>query len=132
MLIAFFIGRVIFGLYWLQAAYNHFKNVGMLSGYAASKGVPMAKAGVIVSGVLALIGGLGIIAGLYVNLALSCLIVFLIPVTLMIHNFWKDTDPNQKMSNQINFFKNMALLAALLMLFMIAQPWVSILHPFNY
>ena len=34
----------------------------------------------------------------------------------MMHNFWSVQDPQQKMGDQINFFKNMALLGAALML----------------
>ncbi|MBI5221628.1 MAG: hypothetical protein HY979_02390 [Candidatus Magasanikbacteria bacterium] len=41
----------------------------------------------------------------------------------MMHNFWKDTDQNMKMSNYVNFTKNMALLGAALMLLVISTPW---------
>ena len=40
--IAFLIGRVIIGLYWLQVAYGHvFKGAGMV-GYIQSKGIKSA------------------------------------------------------------------------------------------
>ena len=60
MVALFFIGRIIFGGYFIYNAYNHFKNAGHLAGYAGMKGVPAPKAGVITSGVLFLLGGLSI------------------------------------------------------------------------
>jgi hypothetical protein len=50
--------------------------------------------------------------------------VFLVPATLIMHNFWADKDPSARMSNQINFHKNTALLGALWMINMVPQPWV--------
>lgn len=105
-------------------AYNHFSKPQMLIGYAASKGVPSPKSAVLFAGLLLLIGGLGIVLGSFVTLALLALVVFLVPVTFMMHAYWKDADPNSKMSNRVNFYKNMALLGAVLMFLAIPQPWV--------
>jgi putative oxidoreductase len=119
----FMAGRVIFGLYFLYGAFNHLTKVSMMAGYAASKGVPLAPAAIVVSGILLLLGGLSILLGIYPHVGLILLIVFLIPVSFMMHNFWADTDPMQKMSNMVNFTKNMALLGAILMMFQISRPW---------
>ena len=40
MNIAFLIGRIIFGGYWLMASFNHFKNLNYMSEYAKAKGTP--------------------------------------------------------------------------------------------
>jgi putative oxidoreductase len=109
------IGQIIFGAYWFNAGISHFKNLGNLTGYAAAKGTPKPKLAVIISGILLLLGGLGILLGVYIWWSILALVLFLIPTTLMIHNFWKDTDPMQKMNNRIGFMKNTALLAALFM-----------------
>ena len=39
----FLVGRIVVGLYFLYAGYNHFKNLGFMSGYVASKGIPAPK-----------------------------------------------------------------------------------------
>jgi putative oxidoreductase len=44
------------------------------------------------------------------------LVLFLIPVTFIIHPFWKIQDPAAKMGEMINFTKNLALLGAVLIL----------------
>ena len=122
--IVFIIGRVIFGLYWLQVAYNHFKHSAMLAGYAQSKGVKSSKAAVIGSGVLALLGGLSVILGFYPRVGLTLLALFLLGVSVKMHAFWKEADPQAKQADKIQFHKNTAIFAAILMLFTLALPWV--------
>ena len=119
----FVLGRILYGGFFLLGGINHFQNLGMMSGYAASKGVPAAKPGVIVSGLLILIGGLLVILGWHVRIGLVFIMAFLVPVTFMMHNFWVDTDPMQRMNQMVHFQKNLALLGAALMMLMIPRPW---------
>lgn len=107
-----------------MSAWGHFKHLDMLSGYAASKGVASAKPAVFVSGVLLLLGGLGVVFGITPEASLTLLIIFLVPVSYKMHAFWKETDPNAKMMERIQFMKNMALVGALLMLYVVEVPWV--------
>lgn len=121
--ILFLIGRLIFGGYFLMNAWGHFKHLESMTGYAQSKGVPNPRAAVFVGGVLLLLGGLGVVFGIAPEASLALLLIFLVPVTFKMHAFWKETDPNAKMSEQIQFMKNMALIGALLMLYAVEVPW---------
>lgn len=121
--VLFLVGRLLLGGYFLRSGFNHFKHAGMMAGYAASKGVPSSKVAVMGSGVLLVAGGLGVLLGVYVNLAVATLVLFLVPVTFMMHAFWKVQDPMQKMGESVNFYKNLALIGAVLMLLSIPQPW---------
>jgi uncharacterized membrane protein YphA (DoxX/SURF4 family) len=47
---------------------------------------------------------------------LIALVLFLVPVTFIMHAFWKIQDPMAKMGETINFTKNIALLGAVLIL----------------
>ena len=123
MEILFLIGRIIYGGFFIYNGINHFENSAMLTGYATSKGVPMAKQSVYFTGILLLLGGAGMILGIYVKLAVLCLAAFLIPVSFMMHAFWKITDPGQKAMEKVQFTKNMALLGAALMTLAILEPW---------
>ena len=122
--ILFLVGRILFGGFFLMSGINHFKGLCMLKGYAASKGVPAPGLAVAVSGLLMLVGGLGVILGVYIMWSVTALVLFLLPVTFIMHAYWKDTDPNMRMNNRINFMKNLALLGAALMLLIISTPWV--------
>ena len=126
----FVLGRILYGGFFLLGGINHFQNLGMMSGYAASKGVPAAKPGVIVSGLLILIGGLLVILGWHVRIGLAAIVVFLVPVTLLMHNYWIETDMMGRINQSVNFQKNIALLGAALMMLMIPRPWPLSLQMF--
>ena len=121
--IIFLIGRLVLGGYFILGGYNHFKMLNMMSGYAQSKGVPTPKAAVAFSGLLLFVGGLSILLGIYPTIGAVALVLFLVPVTFMMHAFWKVQDAQMKMGEQVNFMKNLALLGAVLMLLSIPQPW---------
>ena len=109
-------GRVMFGVYFLISSFGHFKNLKGLTGYASSKKIPMPHIAVLLTGVMLLVGGAGILFNVLVPQSAVLLVVFLVPTSFIMHAFWKDTDPMTKMSNEINFMKNMALVGALLMM----------------
>ena len=110
------IGRILFVALFLPAAVNHFTHTDMMTGYAQARGVPAARAGVLGSGVLLLLGGLSVLLGVWPDLGALLLAVFLIPTALLMHQFWKETDPQAKQMEQIQFSKDIALAGASLML----------------
>ena len=109
MNLAFLIGRIIFGGYWLMASFNHFKNLNYMSDYAKAKGTPSPKLAVAGTGVILLLGGLSMLLGVYPVVGIILLIVFLLGVSFQMHNFWKVADAQMKQIDMINFTKNMAL-----------------------
>jgi len=121
--IAFYTGRLLLGGYFIMGGFNHFKMLDMMSGYAQSKGVPSPKAAVAFSGMLLWIGGLSILLGIFPTVGALARVLFLVPVTLMMHAFWKVQDAQMKMGETVNFMKNVALLGAALLLLSIPQPW---------
>ena len=123
MIYLFLLGRVLLGGYFIMSGYNHFKNLQSYNGYAQSKGVPMPKLAVLVTGAMLALGGLGVLLGVWVNLAILLLALFLIFVTPKMHAYWTITDPMMQMSERVNFYKNLALLGAVLMLLFIPAPW---------
>ena len=123
MIYLFLLGRVLLGGYFIMSGYNHFKNLQSYSGYAQSKGVPMPKLAVLVTGAMLALGGLGVLLGVWVNLAILLLALFLIFVTPKMHAYWTITDPMMQMGERVNFYKNLALLGAVLMLLFIPTPW---------
>ncbi|MDB5189021.1 MAG: DoxX family protein [Candidatus Nomurabacteria bacterium] len=116
MEILFIIGRLIVGIYFLNSGLNHFFKANYLAGYASSKGVPLAKAAVIISGATMAIGGISLIGWIAPIIGLGLLILTLIPLTTMMHNFWTVTDPMHRANEKINFTKNFALVGSLLLI----------------
>ena len=120
---AFLVGRILVGCYYLQSAFHHFTQVGHLSRAAAAHGVPAPEVGVIVGGLLLLVAGLSFLLGLFPRIGVAALVLFLVPVTLIMHAFWADHDPVQQQNNIINFTKNIGLLGSSLMFLAVPRPW---------
>src|SRR5579863_5719924 len=100
------IGRILFSISFLMAGFTHFMPQSIA--YAGYNGVPMPNIIVPASGILAFIGGLGILLGYKAKLAAWLIILFLIPVTLFMHRFWTVTDPMQMQMGMAFFIKNLA------------------------
>lgn len=123
MEILFLIGRILYGGYFVMNGVNHFKKRQIMVEYAKSKGVSNPDLVVKGSGLLILLGGLGIMTGAFVEWAVLFLVLFLIFVSFKMHNFWVVQDLNMKMVEMINFTKNIALLGAALAMLGTPTPW---------
>jgi len=106
------LGRILYSVIFIAAAPGHFSSQTI--GYAASQGVPLASLAVPASGILALVGGLSIALGYKTRWGALALIAFLVPVTLMLHNFWTVTDPMMHQMQMVMFLKNLALIGGAL------------------
>jgi uncharacterized membrane protein YphA (DoxX/SURF4 family) len=129
MLLAYFVGRILVGLYFLYGGFNHFRSLEMMSGYSRSKGIPAPKLAVAASGLLLLVGGFSILLGYKPVVGVTAIVLFLVPVTLTMHRFWEVEDPMQRMGETVNFSKNVALLGSTLMFLAIPEPWPYSLWP---
>ncbi len=105
-------GRIFYSLIFIVASFNHFSTKTVA--YAASHGVPMASLLVPLSGVLALLGGISILLGYKARWGAGMLIVFLIPVTIVMHNFWTVSDPFGHEIEITMFLKNLSMLGGAL------------------
>ena len=126
MEIVFLIGRIIVGVYYLYNAANHFNvfgQAGGLIGWTTSKGVPSANVLVYVAGVLLAVGGLTILTGFMPTIGVIAIVLFFVPVTFKMHDFWTETDAQAKANQMIAFTKNAALMGSALMFLAIPQPW---------
>jgi putative oxidoreductase len=108
------LGRFLFALIFLMAGANHFNKQTI--GYAASQGVPLASILVPLSGVIAIAGGLSILLGYRAKLGAWLLVLFLIPVSLMMHKFWTVQDPMLAQLQMILFMKNVSMLGGALLI----------------
>jgi putative oxidoreductase len=108
------LGRFFFALIFLMAGSNHFSKQTIA--FSASQGVPLASIAVPLSGVVAIVGGLSILLGYRAKLGAWLIVLFLIPVTLMLHKFWTVTDPMMAQLQMILFMKNVSMLGGALLI----------------
>jgi putative oxidoreductase len=111
------IGRILFAALFATSAVAHFAQAEGMTGYAQSKGVPAARIAVLAGGVLLALGAISVLLGIWADLGALLLVIFLVPTALLMHGFWKETDDQAKMMEQVQFSKDLALAGAALMLF---------------
>jgi putative oxidoreductase len=107
-------GRFLYALIFITAFIGNLSQ-GTIS-YAAQQGVPMAGLLVPLSGVIALAGGLSVLLGYRARIGAGLLVLFLVPVTLMMHRFWAIEDPLMARLEQVMFMKNLSMLGGALLI----------------
>ena len=108
------LGRVFFAAIFVLSGPGHFSNHTI--GYGASQGVPLASIAVPFSGLIAMAGGLSVLLGYRAKLGAWLIVVFLVPVTLMMHNFWAVHDPVMAQMQMVMFMKNISILGGALLI----------------
>ena len=117
--IVLLVARIAFAFLFIGSGIGHFKAREAMTGYAKYKGIPAAGAAVLLSGAVFLLGGLGILLGVYAAYA-SLAIAGAVALTgVTMHQFWKETDPQAKMTEQVGFNKDIALAGAALALYVL-------------
>ena len=117
-------GRILFSLIFLLTIMSHFKKEAI--DFAGSKGVPVPGFLVPLSGIIAFLGGLSIVLGYKTKVGALLIILFLIPVTFFMHDFWNESNPQQMQMQMANFMKNIALLGGALLILYFGPGPVSI------
>jgi uncharacterized membrane protein YphA (DoxX/SURF4 family) len=131
--VAFLAGRVLFGWFFLKSGYGHLVNLQAMAQYATMNKVPAPKLAVGVTGLMLLAGGLSVLLGVYVPIGMILLVVFLVPTAFMMHNYWGLSDPMAAAGQAAQFWKNITLAGAALMILYLSQvnpgAWILSLKP---
>ena len=119
-----FVGRFCLAVIFLTAGVNKFLNWTTTLAYMKGAGMAtilglqigdMLPVLLVAAALVEIISGLAIIFGARTRLAASLLALFLIPTTLIFHNFWAVTSDAQQLQILL-FFKNLAIFGGLLIL----------------
>lgn len=121
--VPFLIGRLLFGGFFVLSGINHLRNRKQMTPYAQSKGVPKPELAVTLSAVPLLIGGTSILLGVKPKLGAMAILGFLAGVSPVMHDFWRNEDPNERQINEVMFLKNLALAGGALALMGVEEPW---------
>lgn len=116
-----FVARILIAALFIPSGIAHLTQVKSMAGYAKGVGkIPAPEAAVVVSGLMLLVGGLSLLLGYHPRIGAAVLFVFLVPTAILMHGYWKETDPMQKAGQRAHFWKNIALAGA--MLYIAANP----------
>ncbi len=108
------LGRILYSFIFIFSSFRHFSKT--VIDYAASQGVMMPSILVPFSGIMAFLGGLSILLGYKARWGALLLVLFLVPVTYMMHNFWAVSDPMAQQMQMAMFMKNVSMLGAALLI----------------
>ena len=124
------VGRILFVALFLASAMGHLTQSKAMGAYAGSKGIPSPVLATQASGVLILLGGISVLLGLWGDLGSLLLVAFLLPTALLMHAFWKETDPMAKQMEMVQFNKDLALAGGAFVLFWTfsQDPGLTITH----
>ena len=107
------LGRCLLGLIFILSGSGKIAGFTATAGYMASKGLPLPEILLIPTILIELGGGLLLVLGYQTWWAALALFLFLIPVTLLFHNFWAAA-PDQVPNQMIHFEKNLAIMGGML------------------
>lgn len=102
--------RVFLSIIFIKAGISHLLGFSGFQQTIAGQGVPLAGLTAVATIIFLLVGGLLLLLGFKTTIGAILLIVFLVPTTLLFHNFL--ADPSQTNA----FLKNLGLIGGLLMM----------------
>lgn len=111
------IGRILYGLIFLASGLaGHLAQADATTGYAEMRGLKGARPLVLLSGVLIAAGAVGVILGVYTDLAALGLAAYSLIAAVLVHHFWTDSGDAQQMEMTM-FMKNLSMAGGGLILF---------------
>lgn len=107
-----FLGRLCLSVVFIFGGLGKFMDYDSTAQYMASKGFTFIPFFLVSAALVELIGGLSLLLGLKVRWGAAILLLFLIPTTLIFHDFW-NLFGAAKQTQMINFLKNLAIFGGL-------------------
>jgi uncharacterized membrane protein YphA (DoxX/SURF4 family) len=108
------IGRALFSVIFIHAVVSNFSSGAIAA--ASAHGVPLATLVAPLAGVLAAVGGVMILFGYRAKFGAFLCLLFLVPVTFVMHDFWNIKDATEAAAQRAQFLKNTSLVGATLLL----------------
>ena len=109
------IGRVFLSVIFILAGLGKIGDWSGTAGYMASRGMPAIPLFLTLAIIFEVLGGFSLLLGFKTKIGALALFLFLVPATLIFHNFWTYPAAQQQMQ-MIMFLKNLAIMGGLLTL----------------
>jgi putative oxidoreductase len=110
------VGRILLSLIFLASAAAKITDWQKPAGMMADRGLPAVNVLLSVAVALEIIGGVSVLLGLYARVGALLLLIFLIPVSVIMHNFWAFEEGPERMGQMINFMKNVSIMGGVTMI----------------
>jgi putative oxidoreductase len=118
--VIFLIGRILFAqIFILSGVMAHLVGREQGVAYARANKAPAPEVLVPLSGIVAILGGLSVLLGIWGDVGALFIAGFLAGITPFMHAFWKETDPMMRIVQMSQFQKNVALIGGALLVFFV-------------
>ena len=114
--LALLVGRVAFAALFLPSGLSKLMNLQAFMFNIDGRGVPFAPLMAPLGAALEFLGGAALLLGVQVRLASVLLLAFTVAATLIAHRFWEYAPGAARQMQQINFFKNVAIVGGFVFL----------------
>ncbi|MGO9641109.1 MAG: DoxX family protein [Candidatus Acidiferrales bacterium] len=110
-----FVGRVLVTPIFLVTGYMKATHFAATTATLASMKIPLATVATAIVILIELGGGISVLLGFKTRFCAWIMFLYLIPVTFLVHSFWKMPGAAQT-DNMVHFLKNLSIMGALLLL----------------
>ncbi len=107
------LGRILLSAIFLVSGISKISDWNGTAGMMSAHGMSAVPFFLTVAILVEIVGGLALLTGWHTRLAALMLFLYLIPTTLIFHNFWAVQGAAQQMQT-IHFLKNLAIMGGLL------------------
>lgn len=108
-----FVARVLFAALFFLAGMGKLTDPSMYQQYMAAKGLTMVTPLIYLSAAIEIFGAIFLLLGYWTRTVATILALFLLIVTLVMHNFWA-LDPKESAEQLVEFLKNLGIIGGLL------------------
>jgi putative oxidoreductase len=111
--LAALLGRICIGLLFLWAGVAKLQGLEGTMAYMASKHMPFISFFLPAAIAIQVLGALSLITGYYARWGAAMLIIFIIPASIIFHDFW-NLEGSERLTEMIMFMKDVGVLGGLL------------------
>lgn len=109
------VGRILLATLFMASGAGKLMDLSGTAGHMTEQGIPAAQTLALIAAFAEIAGGLSLLAGFLTRIGALGLIAFMIPTTLLLHDFWTFEGQEQRMQ-MVNFLKNLAIMGGLVLL----------------
>jgi putative oxidoreductase len=111
------LGRLLLATLFLPSGISKAMGFGAFAASLAAKGLPYSEAWAAAAVAIEVLGPIALILGVAPRWTSVALIAFVIMATATTHRYWEFTEAAARRAQEINFYKNGGIVAALLFYF---------------
>ena len=115
------VARILFVMIFLSSGLMGHLGPGrqMLTQFTAARKIPSPAFVVPFSGVWIVVGSVSVLLGIYGDVGSLMIALFVVSTALFMHPYWKESDEQSKMQEQVQFSKDLGLAGGALALFVV-------------